>query len=135
MYWATQVKIRLMPWKINGWIYCKAVKKKDKRQKSGIESDSLPGRHNRDGNNTLKMKKGEKYETENRRGLSAECPARRQRRTEEKLVLLDKYLANLKELRRLNLRRHNQFNIVPVSHCSPAVELSHSANWATFGIG
>jgi hypothetical protein len=48
------------------------------------------------------MERGEKYETENWRGLLAECPARRQRHTREKLVLLDKDLANLKELRRLN---------------------------------
>ena len=48
------------------------------------------------------MKGGEKYETENWRGLLAECPAQRQRHTREKLVLIDKDLANLKELRRLN---------------------------------
>ena len=72
------------------------------RQKSGIESDSLPGRHNKDGSTILKMERGEKYETENRHGLLAECPARRQRHTREKLVLLDKDVANLKELRRLN---------------------------------
>ncbi len=44
----------------------------------------------------------------------------------KKPVLLDKGLANLKELRRLNLRRKNQFTIVPVSHCSHTVESSHS---------
>ncbi len=81
------------------------------------------------------MEKGEKYEKENQRGPSVECPARRQGRTKgKKLVLLDKGLANLKELRKRSLRRHNQFNIVPVSHCSPAVDFSHSANWAIVGI-
>ncbi len=54
------------------------------------------------GSTILKMERGEKWETENRCGLLAECPVRRQRHTKEKLVLLDKDLANLKELRRLN---------------------------------
>ena len=53
----------------------------------------------------------------------------------EKASPFDKGLANLKELKERNLRRHNQFNIVPVSHCSPAVDFSHSANWAIVGIG
>ena len=70
--------------------------KMDHKQKPGIESDSLPGWHYKDGITTLKMEIGEKYETENRSGLLVECPARRQRCTrEKKLVLLDKGLANL----------------------------------------
>ncbi len=73
------------------------------RQKLGIESDLLPGRHNKDGSNILEMKRGEKYETENRHGLLAECPARRQRHTREELVLLDEDLANLEDLRNLNV--------------------------------
>ncbi len=51
---------------------------------------------------------------------------------EKKLVLLDKGLANLDELRRLKLRRQNHFTIVPVSHCSHAVESSHSAKLGNF---
>ena len=40
---------------------------------------------------------------------------------------LDRDLANFEILRRLNLRRHKQFTIVPVSYYSHAVEYSHSA--------
>ena len=76
--------------------------KMDKWKESGIESDSLPYRRYKYGIIILKMERGEKYETENRRGLLAEFPARRQRHTREKLVLLDKDLSNLNELRRLN---------------------------------
>ncbi len=79
----------------------------DKRQESGIESDSLPDQHYTDRSTILKMERGEKWETENRRGLLAECPERRQRHIGEKLVLLDTDVANLEELKKLNLRKHN----------------------------
>ena len=81
--------------------------KMDKRQELGIESDLLPDWGYKYVSTILKMKRWEKYETENRRGLLAECPARRQRHTGEKLVLIDKDLANIKELRRLNEERHD----------------------------
>ena len=74
----------------------------DKGQESGIESDSLPDQRYEYGITILKMQREEKYETEHWRGLLAECPARHQRHTREKLVLLDKDLANINELRRLN---------------------------------
>ncbi len=48
------------------------------------------------------MEKVGKYETENRRGLWRSAQRGAKRHTREQLVLLDKDLANLKELRRLN---------------------------------
>ncbi len=72
-----------MLWKINCWrqprlematsIFASRMEllqgqfhgKRDKRQESGIESDSLPDRRYKYGITILKMERGEKYATEN----------------------------------------------------------------------
>ena len=74
----------------------------DQRKESGVESDSLPDPRYKNGSHILKMKQGEKWETKNQRSLLAECPARRQGHTGEKLVLFVKDLASLERLRRWN---------------------------------
>ncbi len=71
---------------------------KRKREKSGTESNSLPGQQYQKLNDDLKMKlriESEKMESES--GLFAECPARRQRHTNEKLVPLNKGLDELRK--------------------------------------